>query len=148
MPPTPDRSRDLLFGLLALQNGLIDQDQLVAAFRAWTRDKGRPLAEILLGQGALDAEDRVLLDALVQRHLQTHGGEPEQSLAAMALGRSTRESLAGVVDADMEASLAHVGTRVAEPGDLRPHRQLRRGRGDQRRRAVPHPPAPRPRRPG
>jgi len=26
--------RDLLFGLLALQNGLIDQDQLVAAFGA------------------------------------------------------------------------------------------------------------------
>ena len=31
--------RDLLFGLLALQNGLIDQGQLVAAFQAWTRDK-------------------------------------------------------------------------------------------------------------
>lgn len=37
----PDR--DLLFGLLALQNGLIDQVQLVAAFQAWTRDKARPL---------------------------------------------------------------------------------------------------------
>ena len=33
---------DLLFGLLALQNGLIDQGQLVA-FQAWTRDKVRPL---------------------------------------------------------------------------------------------------------
>jgi eukaryotic-like serine/threonine-protein kinase len=30
--------RHLLFGLLALQNGLIDQGQLVAAFQAWTRD--------------------------------------------------------------------------------------------------------------
>ena len=30
----------LLFGLLALQNGLIEQAQLVAAFQAWTRDKG------------------------------------------------------------------------------------------------------------
>jgi hypothetical protein len=29
--------RDMLFGLLALQNGLIDQVQLVAAFQAWTR---------------------------------------------------------------------------------------------------------------
>ena len=33
--------RDLLFGLLALQNGLIDQGQLVAAFQAWTLDKAR-----------------------------------------------------------------------------------------------------------
>jgi hypothetical protein len=30
---------NLLFGLLALQNGLIDQDQLVAAFRGWTRGR-------------------------------------------------------------------------------------------------------------
>ena len=41
--------RDLLFGLLALQNGLIDQGQLVAAFQAWTRDKARPLADHLVG---------------------------------------------------------------------------------------------------
>jgi hypothetical protein len=37
--------RDLLFGLLALQNGLIDQIPLVAGFRAWSRDRSRPLAE-------------------------------------------------------------------------------------------------------
>lgn len=29
----------LLFGLLALQNGFITRDQLVAAFGAWTADK-------------------------------------------------------------------------------------------------------------
>ena len=31
--------RQLLFGLLALQNGLIDQDQLVSAFRAEVFDR-------------------------------------------------------------------------------------------------------------
>ena len=31
---------DLLFGLLALQNGIINQGQLVAAFQAWTLDRG------------------------------------------------------------------------------------------------------------
>jgi eukaryotic-like serine/threonine-protein kinase len=35
---TAAADRHLLFGLLALQNGLIDQGQLVAAFQAWTRD--------------------------------------------------------------------------------------------------------------
>ena len=40
--------RNLLFGLLALQNGLIDQGQLVTAFQAWTRDKARPLADNLV----------------------------------------------------------------------------------------------------
>ena len=50
--------RNLLFGLLALQNGLIDQDQLVAAFRAWSRDKGRQIAEYLVDRGDLDADQR------------------------------------------------------------------------------------------
>ena len=39
--------RHLLFGLLALQTGLIQQAQLVAAFHAWTCDKSRSLADHL-----------------------------------------------------------------------------------------------------
>ena len=46
---------DLLFGLIALQVGLIDQSQLVAGFQAWTLDKSKPLAEHLTGLGHLDA---------------------------------------------------------------------------------------------
>jgi hypothetical protein len=57
--------RHLLFGLLALQNGMIDQGQLVAAFQAWTRDKARALADHLVGRGDLDGEQRGLLEALV-----------------------------------------------------------------------------------
>jgi hypothetical protein len=38
-----------LFGPLALQNGLIDQEQLATAFRAGTRDQGRSIAELLVG---------------------------------------------------------------------------------------------------
>ena len=56
--------RHLLFGLLALQVGLIDQAQLVAAFHAWTRDKARPLADHLQALGHLDAEQHRLVDAL------------------------------------------------------------------------------------
>ena len=36
----------LLFGLIALQVGLVDQAQLVAAFQAWVRDKTRTLADL------------------------------------------------------------------------------------------------------
>ena len=50
MPTTGDPSRDLLFGLLALQNGLIDQGQLVSAFQAWTREKARPMADHLVSR--------------------------------------------------------------------------------------------------
>ena len=55
--------RHLLFGLLALQNGLIDQVQLIAAFQAWTRDKSRSLADHLESRGDLTSAKRALLEA-------------------------------------------------------------------------------------
>jgi serine/threonine-protein kinase len=109
MPVTSDPSRDLLFGLLALQIGLIDQGALFAAFAAWARDKARPLADHLIGRGDLDAEQRGLLEGLVAQHLKKHGGSTEKSLAAIPAGRSTREGLARVGDADIEGSLARIG---------------------------------------
>jgi hypothetical protein len=54
---TAAADRHLLFGLLALQNGLIDQGQLVAAFQAWTRDKARSVADHLEARGDLTAAD-------------------------------------------------------------------------------------------
>ncbi len=50
-----DPLRHLLFGMLALQNGVINQGQLVAAFQAWTLDKARSLAEHLEARGDLTA---------------------------------------------------------------------------------------------
>ena len=100
--------RDLLFGLLALQNGLIDQGQLVAAFQAWTRDKARALADHLVGRGDLEADDRSAVEALVARHLKKHGGDVERSLAAMPAGRSTRESLAAIGDPTIEHTLTQL----------------------------------------
>src|SRR5262245_64795568 len=111
---TSDPARDLLFGLLALQNGLIDPDRLVLAFRAWTRDKSRALADYLADRGDLDAEDRAAVEALVARHLKRHGGDAEKSLAAIPTGRSTRESLARLADPDLESSLVHVGSGSTE----------------------------------
>jgi hypothetical protein len=55
VPPTLDASRDLLFGLLALQTGLINQAHLFGAFHAWTQARNHSLAEILAEQGALEA---------------------------------------------------------------------------------------------
>jgi len=109
VPSTIDPTRDLLFGLFALQIGLIDQGQLIAAFQAWTRDKGRPMADHLVARGDLEADDRDVVTALVARHLKKHGGDPEKSLAAINPNRSTRESLARLGDVDVEASIAHLG---------------------------------------
>src|SRR5262245_9719887 len=102
--------RDLLFGLLALQIGLIDQGQLVAAFQAWTRDKGRALADHLLARGDLDIADRSAVEALVGRHLTRHGGDVERSLAAVPAGRTARASLASLDDPDIEGTLGRVAS--------------------------------------
>ncbi len=107
-----DPSRDLLFGLLALQNGLIDLHGLEGAFQAWALDKDRPLAEHLVGRGDLDAEGRVLLEALAARHVGRHGGV-EQSLAAVTVGSSTRESVATLGDPELAATIGRVGSDSA-----------------------------------
>ncbi len=110
MPHANDTSRDLLFGLFALQNGLIDQGQLLAAFQSWTHDKSRSLADHLISRGDLSADDRAAVEFLVSRHVQKHGDDVEKSLAAIHAGRTTRVGLASLGDPDIEATLAHIGT--------------------------------------
>src|SRR3954447_7087259 len=102
--------RHLLFGLLALQNGIIDQGQLVAAFQAWTLDKSKSLADHLEARGDLTAARRALLLALAEVHLDAHGGDVEKSLAAVSAGKSTRESLARIGGPEVEATLARLGS--------------------------------------
>jgi hypothetical protein len=48
--------------LLALQNGLIHQGQLLAAFQAWTLDKSKSLADHLEARGDLTGAKRALLE--------------------------------------------------------------------------------------
>src|SRR5262245_16846636 len=106
--------RDLLFGLLALQTGLINQAQLVAAFHAWTQARDRPMADILSEQGALSAGCRTQVEGLVLEHLRRHGDDPERSLAALGVGHSTRECLARIGNPELDASLARVGPGATE----------------------------------
>ncbi len=118
MPQThADMAQNLLFGLLALQNGMITQDALLLAFHAWTQSKDRPMAEVLAAQGLLSQPRRALLEALAAEHLAVHGGDPEKSLAALHAGRSTRESLARIGDPEIEATLGHVGTAAGSTED-------------------------------
>ncbi len=95
----------LLFGLLALQNGIINQGQLFVAFQAWTLDKTRGLADHLVAHGDLTSAKRGVLDALAAVHLETHEGNVERSLAAVPSSRSTRASLASLGEPDVEATL-------------------------------------------
>jgi serine/threonine-protein kinase len=105
-----EADRNLLFGILALQNGLIEQADLVAAFQSWSKERSRPMAQVLVERRALTEDDRSMLEGLVRRHVEKHGGNAERSLAAVPAPGALAESLrrAAGPGRDVEASLAHL----------------------------------------
>ncbi len=90
--------RNLLFGLLALQNGFIDQSALVGAFQGWVRDKSRSIADLLIDRGDLGEGHRSAIEALVALHQEDDGGSLERGMA-------TTLSRHGQVWAELERSL-------------------------------------------
>jgi serine/threonine protein kinase len=104
----------LLFGLLALKNGLVDQDQLIDAVRAWVRADDCVMADILIARGYLDNEQRALLDGLVALQLRKHGGSAERILPAQEGGGVAREALAKPCGPEGEATLTHDGPGSTE----------------------------------
>ncbi|MFO0957902.1 MAG: serine/threonine-protein kinase [Isosphaeraceae bacterium] len=115
MPKAADRH--LLFGLLALQTGLVRQDQLVAAFHAWTADKSRPIDDHLVALGALNEAQQAAIGTLADLHIEAHGGDPGKSLASIPIGPSTRVQLASLADTDLDATLSHAGPSPTLPDD-------------------------------
>ena len=100
--------RHLLFGLLALQNGLINQG---AARR---RVPGLDLRQVA-GPGrppepaaTSTRHKRARRRGAGRLHLEAHGGDVEKSLAAVPANRSTRASLAELGEPEIEATLARV----------------------------------------
>jgi serine/threonine-protein kinase len=115
--------RNLLFGVLAIQMDLITRDQLVAAMTAWVLVKHLPLGQVLQDQGVVAPVDRDLLERMVDRHVERHGGDLHKSLGALK-GDGTvsmpRAALRPVDDPDVRASLLHLpepGSTEIDPDD-------------------------------
>ncbi len=120
----PAADRNLLFGMLAVQLDFVAGDALLAAMHAWVRTKARPLGDILEEQGVLAADVRALLEALVDKHLTQHGGNPRQSLAVLNPPGAVHAQLQTLPDADVQASLAATGMHGTPGADAatRPYR--------------------------
>ncbi len=106
--PSPTADRNLLFGILALQMDFITRDALIAAMNAWVLAKAKPLGQVLQEQGALATVDREMLEGLVRRHLEKHGGDVERSLAALSAPDGVRTELRRIEDSQLHASLAQL----------------------------------------
>ena len=104
-----ESDRNLLFGVLALQMDFITRDALIAAMNAWVLEKGKPLGQILVERRDLDEQDFALLDPLVAKHVERHGGDPERSLESLTSVSWLRHDLLGVVDPEVNATVARLG---------------------------------------
>lgn len=100
-----DTDRNLLFGVLALQAGLIDAAQFVEACSLWACRKRSPLADLLVERGWILAADRQHLDYLLERNLQKAGGV-QPGLAAIP--DEVKRSLAALGDAEIQKSLVRL----------------------------------------
>ena len=89
------RDRNLLFGVLAVQAGMITPAQLAEAGGAWAIDPSKDLASRLAAQGVLKAGDRELVDRLVDRAIEAHGGDPGATLGSFGGDASIMHSFAG-----------------------------------------------------
>jgi serine/threonine-protein kinase len=112
-----DTDRNLLFGVLALQADLLDNDQFAEACSAWAARKETPLADLLVERGWLTAEDRGHVEYLLERKLRKHGGDAHASLAAVA-SPAVRRALDTVSDRDIERSLASLPAVDGPASDL------------------------------
>src|SRR5206468_3563163 len=54
LAPT-DADRNLLFGVLALQDRSVARDDLIAGMIDWAEDRSRPLGQVLVARGGLEA---------------------------------------------------------------------------------------------
>jgi serine/threonine-protein kinase len=106
-----DSDRNLLFGILALQVNFIGRDDLVKAMHAWVLSKHKPLGAILHEQGKLTADQLHALDALIEQHLKLHADSSSRSLQALSALPEVQSTLATIQDQDVQASLAHFGSK-------------------------------------
>ena len=100
--------RNLLFGVLGWQAGVLSESQLLTAMRAWIFAKGRTIGEILIEQSVLTESQHTELEQMVASHLRLHQDNAGQALASLssvpAVAASLREQ---IDDVDVQASLSH-----------------------------------------
>lgn len=88
--------QNLILAGLGLQLGILSKDKVIRAFTEWLFDKSKPLADILIQQKAITAEECNSLKVAVQAHIQKEGDQ-EKALASLHMVK------------DLESDLDHLG---------------------------------------
>src|SRR5262245_61096292 len=113
--------RNLLFGMLALHNGFVSREQLLDALNAWMLRKEMPLGDLFRERGVVAEDDLRLLDGLVNRQIQRHGGV-QKSLASLRVDPDARRDLGRLDGAGVRPRVAalHEAARPVPDGPLPP----------------------------
>ena len=98
-----DIDQNLLFGMIALQDDLINQNEFIDACALWTLRVERPLAEVLLERHFITETDRLEIERKIERKIKKHG-DVRASLAATA-GANFHDALLTVDHAGIRNSL-------------------------------------------
>ena len=89
--PAIDIDRNLLFGVIALQDDLIDKKQFTEACAVWALRLEMPLADLLIERGWITPDDR--LEIRSRCKIKKHGNV-RASLAVLA-GVDARDTIRG-----------------------------------------------------
>ncbi len=122
----PDIDRNLLFGVIALQDDFIDQAQFADVCAGWAMRMDRPLADLLKERGWLSDSDCQDIERKLARKLKKHRNDPRATLASMA-DAELRDVLQSIASPDLNHTLRELapatGHRLVEtlvpPSDQR-----------------------------
>jgi serine/threonine-protein kinase len=82
-----DIDQNLLFGMIALQDDLINQQEFIDACALWTLRVEHPLADVLVERRLITETDRLEIERKIERKIKKHG-DVRASLAAAADGNA------------------------------------------------------------
>jgi hypothetical protein len=99
-----DLDRNLLFGVIALQEDLIDQTQFIDVCGGWALRMQTPLADLLIERRWITAEDRLEIERKIERKIKKYGNV-RASLAAVA-GTDARDAIRAVDNDEIRKSLS------------------------------------------
>jgi len=125
-----DDERNLLFGVFAVQLGIVSSQSVMAAAAAWAADRSTGVAERLLSSGAITSAKRALVDGLVTEAVRQHDGDVSKTLGSIAPNAAVFASFGGsVAEAparpESTSDATHVTTEA--PGRYDVHDELGRG---------------------
>jgi serine/threonine protein kinase len=106
--------RELLFGVIALQDDLIDQRQFADVCAGWALEMDRSLGEMLVSRGWLTAKDRLDVEQKLERKLKKHRGDIRATLGAVT-GAAVRGLIQQVDNPRVQRSLDGLPPSTGQP---------------------------------